>query len=161
MKYIEAPATHRPDRSVSVFLAGGIGNCPDWQQLAVQMFAHLDEVTVLNPRRASFPKPWTYDSSVEQITWEYHALAMADIVLFWFPGGESVTPIALYELGSHARDFGKRLAVGVDPGYPRTDDVHIQLGLLRGPYFPIHYTLDQTCADVEHQISGIQRARGY
>lgn len=160
MKYIEAPNVHEPEGSVSVFLAGGIGNCADWQQVAVGMLAHVDDVTLLNPRRESFPKPWTFNSSLEQITWEFEALKMADIVLFWFPAGESVTPIALFELGSHTRDFGKRVVLGVHPDYPRSDDVHIQMSLLRGPNFTVYRYLDDVCYEVERQVESILIARG-
>ena len=55
MQYIEAP--HSYSQQVlpkSVYLAGGITNCPDWQQQMVHLFCHTD-YTLLNPRRKCFP----------------------------------------------------------------------------------------------------------
>lgn len=53
MEYFEAPGTIRTSLP-SVFLAGGITDCPDWQDEATRLFADMD-VAVLNPRRENFP----------------------------------------------------------------------------------------------------------
>jgi hypothetical protein len=122
----------------SVFLAGGITGCPDWQAGAVRALA-ASRFTVFNPRRrAGLADP------VEQIAWEYEHLRRADVVLFWFAAGQ-VQPIALYELGAMAV-LGKPLAVGADPGYPRRLDVTVQLGLAR-PEVPVHDELTATVED--------------
>lgn len=40
----------------SVFLAGGITNCPQWQQEVIDRLQGYEiECTILNPRRANFP----------------------------------------------------------------------------------------------------------
>ncbi len=55
MQYIEAP--HSYSQHVlykSVYLAGGITNCPDWQQQMVHLLDDTD-YTLLNPRRGCFP----------------------------------------------------------------------------------------------------------
>ena len=146
MQYVEAPA-EVPMTGVRVFLAGGIGNCPDWQAEAVRMLKHTDLV-LLNPRREEFNVPWTYEASQEQITWEYKALDEADIILFWFAGCGSVQPIALFELGVHTARRATPLVIGVDRDYPRANDVDIQLGLSR-PDLHIYRSLAFVCAEVE------------
>jgi hypothetical protein len=66
------------------------------------------------------------------------------MIVFWFPGGGSVQPISLYELGFHAAGR-KRLAVGADPGYTRRFDVVQQLSHAR-PGLAVHSTLPATLA---------------
>lgn len=145
MEYIECPDTYEGDLP-TVFLAGGITDCPDWQQEAVGILAHT-ELALLNPRRRDFP---IHDprAAYEQVTWEFEQLNDADVILFWFPASVSVQPIALYELGRHAVR-NTRLIVGADSDYSRRRDVEIQLALARGPGFPIYCTLDAVCAQVE------------
>jgi len=142
MIYIEAPSVYQPTDDVhrpSIFLAGGITGCPDWQQTVVDILSTADAV-VFNPRRADFPigDP---GAAAEQITWEYRALWDADLILFWFPAGQALQPIALYELGAHRDDY--RIVVGTDPGYPRAIDVRMQLKLAR-PGLTVHDTLSAT-----------------
>lgn len=38
----------------SIFLAGGITNCPNWQQEAISYLSKLN-LTIYNPRRENFP----------------------------------------------------------------------------------------------------------
>lgn len=132
MRYVEAPENWTPTHAVehpAVFLAGGITGCPDWQAEATAFLSLRDRGTILNPRRANFPigDP---EAAEEQITWEHTHLRLADVVLFWFPAGDAVQPIALYELGAWSMT-SKPLAVGVEPGYPREQDVRIQTRLTR------------------------------
>ena len=55
MKYIEALETYEPKPGeVSLFLAGGISNCADWQKYFVDAFKK-ENIVLLNPRRANFP----------------------------------------------------------------------------------------------------------
>jgi len=113
----------------ALFLAGGITECPNWQQVAVRLVrqAGIDWV-VLNPRRHHAVHD---DEAVaEQVAWESQHLRLARAVLFWFPASRSVQPIALYELGWCVAS-GKRLAVGAERGYPRRQDVVLQLSLAR------------------------------
>jgi hypothetical protein len=138
--YIEAPTEFRGGMP-SVFLAGEITDCPDWQAAAL---SYLDgpDVAVLNPRRADFP---IHDPSAtqQQIDWEYRHLRHASVILFWFAGGPSIQPIALYELGAHAAS-GKPLVVGCDPDYLRRADVLYQLGHVR-PELTVFVSLAATC----------------
>lgn len=141
MKYVEAPTNFQGSQR-SIFLAGGITDCPDWQADAATLLS-THPIVVLNPRRRNFPigDP---DASEEQVRWEYQHLHRASVILFWFPAnGEGVQPIALYELG-HYSAKGCRLAVGAAPGYNRRADVFIQLSLAR-PELTLYSTLGQTC----------------
>lgn len=135
MKYIGALDDYNLDGTeTQLFLAGGISNCPDWQQEMVSLLSKTS-LTILNPRRANFP---IHDPSAaqEQIKWEYHALRSADVILFWFPK-ETICPIVLYELGAWSMT-SKRLFIGVHPDYSRLQDVLIQTELARPEVEIIH-----------------------
>lgn len=110
----------------SVFLGGGISNCPDWQSEIITLLGDTD-LTLLTPRREGvLQKSWEQ----EQITWEYKALRIAETVMFWFPS-ETLCPITLFELGVFTQRLDTRLIVGTDPAYQRRSDVLIQLQLAR------------------------------
>jgi hypothetical protein len=144
MKYVESPDTYRPRAGdTSLFLAGGITGCPDWQQEVVRLFDQTDLV-VLNPRRTHFPMA---DPTVAeaQIRWEHEYLRVADEILFWFPC-ESLCPIALYELGAWSMT-DKPLYIGVHPDYHRRRDIEIQTRLAR-PDIAIVYRLDELAKQI-------------
>lgn len=142
MSYVEAPQEYT-GAPPALFLAGGITDCPDWQADARRHLAHVP-AALLNPRRAAFPID-DPDAAEGQIDWEFRHLRRADVVLFWFPAGAALQPIALYELGVHAAT-GKPVAVGAEPGYPRRLDVVLQLGHLR-PTVRVWDSLTGTCAE--------------
>ena len=125
MKYIEAP-TEYLGTEPSLFIAGGISNCPDWQTDLKDTLADLP-ITLLNPRREHY----FMDPSImrEQIEWEFRHLAKARAISFWFPK-ETLCPITLFELGKWVHSE-KPLFVGVHPEYQRRDDLYIQLQLSR------------------------------
>jgi len=126
-QYIEAPNGFKELLRPHLFLAGGITGCPDWQhQVSHALVTRGFKGTILNPRRANFPIE-DPSAAKEQITWEYEALRLADVILFWFPK-EQIQPIALFELGRWSFS-GKRLVVGRDPEYPRRQDIDIQMEL--------------------------------
>lgn len=133
MKYIECPSRlDYKEGALSLFLAGGITGCPDWQKEAVDRLSDLP-VTVMNPRRKNFS---VHDKDVifEQISWEFDMMTKADIVVFYFPS-ESICPIALYELGRFnvlSLTSGQKVFIGVHPNYTRKDDVIIQTRLANG-----------------------------
>lgn len=142
MKYVEAPDQAVDDMNLEeplVFMAGGITDCPDWQQEMVQMFrAKGTSVVLMNPRRANFPiKDPT--AAETQIRWEHLHLKKAHAIMFWFPK-ETLCPIVLYELGAWSRMGWKPIFVGMDPQYKRRQDVEIQTKLAR-PNVQIHYSL--------------------
>ena len=146
MNYIEAPKAYCGNEK-SLFLAGGISNCPDWQTLII---AHLwkEEITLFNPRRVKFPMD-DRDAAPEQIQWEFKNLRKADAILFWFPK-ETLCPIVLYELGAHSMS-PKSLFVGVHPEYERKLDVEVQLKLVR-PEIEIVYDLNTLGQKVKEWI---------
>ncbi|GAA4573278.1 nucleoside 2-deoxyribosyltransferase domain-containing protein [Planotetraspora kaengkrachanensis] len=138
MIHVEAPEGF-DGRTRSVFLAGGITDCPDWQAEVAAGLADLP-VAVLNPRRAAFED--SPEAAAEQIGWEFRHLAACDTILFWFPGSRSVQPIALYELGMWAGRT-KPIVVGADPAYARRLDVSVQLSHVR-PGLVVHDSLEKT-----------------
>ena len=125
-KVVEAPVYYE-GRESTLFLAGGITGCLDWQAQAAQMLEDTPWV-VFNPRRKDFPinDP---GAAYEQIRWEYDHLLRATAILFWFSPGQ-IQPIALFELGRWSFT-SKPLFVGRDPDYPRRRDVDCQLVFAR------------------------------
>lgn len=130
----EAPHPVPPKHlTPSLFLAGGISGCENWQAQLCALLQDTD-LTLLNPLRAHFPMD-DPDSAREQIEWEHTHLAAASAISFWFPC-ETLCPITLFELGawSYWRSNAgqpKPLFVGVHPDYKRRQDVEIQLSLAR------------------------------
>ncbi len=147
-RYVESPNQRRiAGDGHSVFLAGGIMGCGDWQKtLARDLLARCPELVVLNPRREKFPMS-DPTSANAQIAWEFHRLAEATCISFWFTS-TSIQPIALFELGrwSHP-DCEKKIFVGVEPGYVREHDVRIQLALAK-PAVKVVNTLDALAGQV-------------
>lgn len=123
---IEAPAEFT-GTGPSLFLAGGISGCPNWQQDAIRLLADLPLV-LLNPRRVRFPIDQPA-AAQQQIEWEHRHLRRSTAILFCFSSA-TLCPIALYELGAWSMT-AKRLFVGVDPDYPRRLDVEIQTHVAR------------------------------
>jgi hypothetical protein len=126
MIYIEAPNETEIIKP-SLFLAGGITNCPDWQSIVVSQLQNLS-LTILNPRRRYFPIH-NLNTATEQITWEHKYLLKASAILFWFPC-ETLCPITLYELGAWSMT-SKPLFIGTHPQYERRQDIIIQTSLVR------------------------------
>jgi len=113
----------------SIFVAGGISNCPDWQS---DIVALIDQNIhdVINPRRVGGFDP-TGDTAEDQITWEHRALSLVDACIFWFPK-ETLCPITLLEFGrmvERAAKHNVRLAIGWHPEYQRAFDLTVQLKL--------------------------------
>jgi len=138
MKYIESPDNSRTmPHEYSIFMAGGITGCPDWQREMTTLLKDVN-ITLFNPRRKDFP---IHDPSASgaQIEWEHSRLRMAMAILFWFPC-ETLNPIVLYELGAWSMTQ-KPLFVGVHPDYKRRQDVEIQTKLAR-PEIRIVYSLE-------------------
>lgn len=152
MVYVEAPNTIESDKK-SIFLAGGIQKCPQWQKYIVRKLYNLD-IVVFNPRRENFPIE-DPSAAEAQITWEFIHLRKADIISFWFCA-ESIQPIVLFELGSHlVLNSSKPLVIGVDPGYERKQDVEIQTALVR-PTIKIATSLDELSDQIFKAVNEIQ-----
>jgi len=148
MRYIEAPDKTLPFKE-SIFLAGGITGCPDWQKQVTEILLRETYLILFNPRRADFNSG---DPSAEaiQIRWEHSRLRLSDLILFWFPA-ETVCPIALYELGAWASRM-KTIFVGCHEEYPRRSDLFHQLQLER-PDIVIHNSLHSLVDGVVHFIN--------
>ena len=140
----------------SVFLAGGITNCPNWQNDVIQLikenfdfycpcddrisylcgdYRNLSDLYIYNPRRENFP---IHDPSAseKQIKWEFEALEKADIFSMYFSSGESDQPICMYELGRNlcrmqnkGSNWKDRIVITTENGYRRKNDVVIQTKL--------------------------------
>jgi len=146
MQVIYAPekrTKHLTD--VYCFLAGGITNCYNWQDEVIAELKKLEEedaedydgpmeLIVFNPRRPNFPID-DPDAAEEQIKWEFDNLQACDIFSMYFCGGESDQPICMYELGRNIQlwsgydDPEQHIAVSVEKGYKRFNDVKIQCKL--------------------------------
>lgn len=137
MKYVEAPNRLWYSGRTSVFLAGGISNCPNWQHELANKLRDT-ELFLINPRRHNFPMGDQVEGE-KQIKWEHNYLRRANVVSFWFPE-ETLCPITLFELGAvSATD--KPLFVGCHPNYKRKFDIEIQLELRR-PEVEIVYDIE-------------------
>jgi len=143
-------------QSKSVFLAGGITNCIDWQAELIKEIQDFDNLVVYNPRRKNFP---IHDpnASEEQITWEYEHLRDADMIIFWFSRG-SLNPIVLYELGRWGNSSDKKIVIGIDPEYERTTDVTIQT-LLSRPDTKFVCTIKEMSDEIFNFITGIHHRK--
>lgn len=127
---IVAPQRDYPTPVKSLFLAGGISNCPDWQSELIALLSNCKNLTIFNPRRPNYPMDDPGEAQV-QIKWEYDHLKTADMIVVWFSKG-SINPIVLYELGTWVNARTDIPAfIGIDPGYERADDVIIQTKLAR------------------------------
>jgi len=129
---VEAPKEYYGllrNRWPSLFIAGGITGCEDWQKALIQSLQR-EEIIIYNPRRENFPIGDSSASEV-QICWEFDKLLKADIVSFWFAFGTD-NPIVLYELGMWGNSQpGRPIVVGVDEKYTRKTDVLFQTSLAR------------------------------
>jgi hypothetical protein len=146
--YIESPErTALGTASPSVFVAGGITGCWNWQEHA-SMLLVLNGITAVNPRREDFPMG-DPNAAEAQIEWEFDFLQAVDGIIFWFTA-DTLQPITLFELGKWiTRD--KPIAVGCDAGYARLQDVQIQTGLER-PGFIVHDNIDDVIQDIKQQL---------
>lgn len=148
MRIVTAPQTYRKPRTL--FLAGGITGCPNWQNEFInklsEAWTRIDpsQVVLFNPRRDDFNIK-DRSATHEQIKWEYQKLAEADAHLFWFPK-ETLCPITLFELGKVLM-WNKPLFIGTEPGYGRSEDVFEQLQLVR-PNKPVEKSLDMLVSQV-------------
>lgn len=133
---------------ISVFLAGGITNCPEWQDKVIE---HLkakfdtDKLVVFNPRRKNFPIG-VPSAAFGQIKWEFKQLEKMDIFSMYFCGGDSDQPICMYELGRNIvrmqnrfpADWRNRIVISVEEGYKRKEDVIVQTHLATEEFSTMH-----------------------
>ncbi len=150
MHYIEALQTYA-GKEASLFLAGGITGCPNWQQDVAEQLKD-SPLVLFNPRRASFPIE-DKDAARAQIAWEHIHLRKATAISFWFPC-ETLNPIVLYELGAWSMT-NKPLFVGVHPDYQRGQDVSIQTALAR-PDVHIVASLEELAQEIISWVNQIK-----
>lgn len=146
MKEIKSPEryVHDPNRR-TLFLAGGITNCENWQKTVPSVMADTD-LTLLNPRRGEFERNNPVMEQ-EQIEWEHQRLLEAGAHLFWFCE-ETLCPITLFELGKVIGLFpSKPLFVGTHANYERKRDIRIQMLLIR-PEIEVVHSLDRLLSQV-------------
>lgn len=136
MRIITAPEKH--ESNVDIFLAGGISNCPLWQEEAITLLGNVHGIAY-NPRRAG---ELVAEEATTQIEWEYHALHHVKNILFWFPE-ETLCPITLFELGVFSQQKNVNLFVGTHPNYQRKLDVITQLRLAR-PEVMVRHSVEET-----------------
>jgi len=153
MHYVEAPQSYDGNLvrlyAASLFLAGGITGCPDWQQEMVEALRQTPLI-LFNPRRSQFlPHE---DAAKEQITWEHTYLRKAAAISFWFPK-ETLCPIVLYELGAWSMTE-KQLFIGVHPEYQRKQDVQIQTSLAR-PDIHLVASLEELAQEIVAWAAGL------
>ena len=169
MNYLEAP-TEMPDPITPepcVFLAGGIGGCPNWQKTIRDSLEDLDDGTLINPRRDNLPIR-DKEAGFLQIKWEFEMLwNWTDIFSMWFCK-ETIGPICLFELGAHLARVAvamrcrttlpfQQVVIGFDPDYERAFDVVAQTGLILGDNFPFGMSLDQHAANIRKAVIDCQR----
>ncbi len=131
---IVAPNEEQPIYT-SVFLAGGISGCKDWQKKVIEELKY-DDLSIFNPRREYFDIT-NKNASYQQIEWEFKRLERMDIFSMYFCNSNSDQPICMYELGRNIlrmqnrfpSDWQKRIVVSIEKGYKRENDVIIQLSL--------------------------------
>lgn len=137
MKYVQCPDIFMPesidDYSKTLFLGGGISNCPVWQDEAVELLKNSDFI-VVNPRRKNFDIS-NKSLTVEQIRWEYYHLRVCEWKMFWFPKN-TLCPITLLELGKNIES--KNLYIGVENGYKKAIDVLEQTSLCNKGFVLVH-----------------------
>jgi len=149
--YIEAPNEYFPEDvdERSIFLAGGISACENWQANIRELFkSSVPELSLINPRRKHFD---VADKSVaeKQIVWEHNHLRKASAVLFWFCK-ETLCPITLYELGAMSM-LKNVIFVGCHPEYQRKEDVIIQTKLVL-PDVKVVFSIEELAKQVESWV---------
>lgn len=131
MLVIEAPNSIQHGRvsNTSIFLAGSIemGTAEKWQEKVISELSSYD-VTIFNPRRDNWDPSWKQDFNnpqfFQQVSWELDALAIADIIVFYFdPSTKS--PISLLELGMFVNRCNKTIFVCCPEGYWKKGNVDI------------------------------------
>jgi hypothetical protein len=144
VQYIEAVSDEVPLYKHVLFLAGGITDCPDWQNETLRTVKSFP-ITVVNPRRKSFDVSDPKESE-KQIVWEHQRLRQATEILFWFPK-ETICPITLFEYGG-ALERNQKLFVGCHRDYSRKNDLIIQSGLSKFKTLTVHKTFGDLMDDL-------------
>lgn len=143
---IKSPNLHTQTRT-SLFLGGGISNCPDWQRYVVNCLVDTDLV-IFNPRKNDFS--YSRSNEYRQVEWEFEHLGRSDAIIFWFPH-ETVCPISLFEYGKWLTS-NKKLFIGTHPAYSKRLNLQIQTKLVR-PELYIHDNLDDLVMEIKECLT--------
>lgn len=138
----------------SVFLAGGITGCRDWQDEVIETlcdFPDLDNLKIFNPRRDNFDNT-DLNAAYKQIKWENKYLLNCNLVTYFFDASESVQPITLFELGKYGNSKDIPPIITVVDGYKRKEDVLIQTAL-SGQHAYVSYFYDTAVKEHARAIS--------
>lgn len=134
MKVIIAPEYYVPTKEeVTVFLAGGITNCEDWQKEVIDYLKSLpeektDKLVIFNPRRDKWPKSSDTEEIRRQINWEADYIRSSYIFSMYFTDTEkSDQPICFYELGKYAHSYND--IISYKEGFKRALDVEFQMSI--------------------------------
>ncbi|MHA2279578.1 MAG: nucleoside 2-deoxyribosyltransferase domain-containing protein [Promethearchaeota archaeon] len=149
MQEIQCPTVLAESKVLSLFLAGGITNCPDWQHDLVSLLAETN-LTILNPRRTEY-EIGNLALEEDQIKWEHKHFVLASAFVFWFPC-ETVCPITLFELG-RVIEMTKPTFVGTHHEYSRKRDIRWQL-LLSRPAIDVVHSLGALAEQVKTWCTG-------
>jgi hypothetical protein len=152
IEIIQAPNITE-SKGIKLFLAGGIRNCPKWQDELIEKLTNeqriKDEICedikilIFNPRCKDIPV------ERDQIIWEDKHMKNADIIGYWFSVG-SPNPITLFEYGVYLKSK-KRLVVGCHPEYEKKNNVLIQTEL-KNPKIEIKLTFDEFYEELVEKI---------
>ena len=93
---ITAPSLEKP-KFISIFLAGGITYCKNWQNEVIKEL-EFEDVSIFNPRQINFDIK-DKSASFKQISWEFERLEQMEIFSIYFCESNSDQPICMYELG--------------------------------------------------------------
>lgn len=144
MKVITAPEYYVPTREeITVFLAGGITNCENWQKEVIDYLKSLpeektDKLVIYNPRRDKWPKNSDTEEIRRQINWEADYIRSAIIFTMYFTNTEkSDQPICFYELGKYANNRLNDI-ISYQEGFKRALDVEFQMSIQGGYNACIH-----------------------
>jgi hypothetical protein len=136
----------------SVFIAGGITGCGEWQFDLIDQIKDIENLIVYNPRRRNFPID-DPSAAKQQIVWEYDKLMLSDIIVMHFPKA-TLCPICLYELGKWINSSAaKNAIVTIEHGYARTNDVIIQTSLAR-PDVKVFVGSQEECVETMRRYIG-------
>ena len=171
MRVVTAPEEYvMQPGEISVFLAGGITNCPNWQKEVIDIIANkytinAMDIVIFNPRRDNFPIG-DKTAAYKQIQWEFDALERCDIFSMYFSSGESDQPICMYELGRNIMrmqmrfpgDWEERIVISVEDGYRRKQDVLIQTELATNNKIYVNTQISESI-NKEYHVRDIVKAR--
>jgi|SRR5208282_2120376 len=145
---IRAPEPYTT-KKYSIFTAGSIdqGKARPWDEEIIEALKDFD-VQILSPRRLDWDDSWTQEASDpqfrEQVTWEWKALAAADMLICVFTA-KSKAPISFYEWGRFSTTK-KDALVCVEKGFYRTGNLDLYAEF---DQIPVYHDLKEMLEDLK------------